>query len=105
MSLLQPLHRPATVVQTLQHELVHVLTGSVLMADGPAWAAEGLAQVATGARSPGCGRDDESLSDCGGDYVARAVSRPCGMPIVWAGACVEAALPAGLDTWRTLTLR
>jgi hypothetical protein len=105
-------------VETLQHELVHVLTGALLMTDGPAWAAEGLARAATAvqpiakvgpavrARLPS-GSAETTASRCPTDAE---ITHPGSLEAMReayrrAGGCVSAALPAGLDAWRTLATR
>jgi stage II sporulation protein D len=109
--------RLSSVLATLQHEMVHVLTGTVLTTDGPAWAAEGLAEVATGAQPmdrvesarrarPSSG-SAETTSRC---PTEQEITHPGSLEEMRhayrrAGTCVAAALPAGLEHWRTLTLR
>ncbi len=87
------------LLAVLRHESVHVLTAPVL-ADGPAWAAEGLARQVGPARSPTlaapCPTDAEVTRPGSLDAMREVYAR--------AAACVAAALPEGIAGWRTLAL-
>ena len=91
------------LLATLRHELVHVLTHATL-ADAPAWAAEGLAVVATGEHRGQSAPGDVAADECPTDA---AVTRPGGLhamreAYVQAAACVARALSHGIGGWRTL---
>ncbi|WP_162271414.1 SpoIID/LytB domain-containing protein [Luteitalea pratensis] len=86
----------------LRHELVHVLTGPLLV-DAPAWVAEGLAteggRLDTSTREPShvagpCPSDALVVQPGSLETMRDAYAR--------AGACLNAALPGGLASWRTL---
>lgn len=95
----------AAVTGVLRHEMVHVLTGQ-LLADTPAWVAEGLAREAAGPDALPAGERTAS-GPCPTDAL---VTRPGSLEAMRdayarAGACVAAALPAGLASWRSLAVR
>ena len=83
---------------TLAHEFVHVLTWP-LLAQGPAWATEGLAILAArwtdrpGDRGP-CPTDDEMRRPGSLERMQEVYGR--------AASCKAAALPQGLASWRDL---
>ena len=94
------------VADVLRHEAVHVLTAP-LLADAPAWVAEGLATEAGRAEGTGPAASRATGAPCPDDAL---VTRPGSLDTMRdayarAGACVAAALPAGLASWRTLLLR
>ncbi len=115
----------------LRHELVHVLTDAVLSGQAPAWALEGLAHAAarpanspatTPATRPGGGSGGGPGGGPGGspggsgrapqsacpteEDIARPGSRAAMITAYEsAAACVQAALPSGLDGWRRLVSR
>ncbi len=95
--------RSHDLFSTVRHEFVHVLTAPVL-ADAPAWAAEGLAAVVAdpGARPPGgpsgtCPSDEQVVRPGSLEAMREAYAR--------AGHCVAAALPGGAAAWRRLAAR
>jgi hypothetical protein len=95
----------AALTGVLRHEVVHVLTGA-LLADAPAWAVEGLARKAAD-REPVPAGQREATGPCPTDAM---VTRPGSLEAMRdayarAGACVTAALPAGLASWRSLAVR
>jgi stage II sporulation protein D len=91
------------LMTALRHEAVHVLTAPALEW-APAWAAEGLAQAVSRGSAP---HHADSVPVCPTDAE---VTRPGSLETMRAvyarsAACVAAALPDGLGTWRQLATR